>query len=65
MLKIKEDASSDTNKLKDLISAYIEIANADEFIHENEVSLIKNAIEIWSLDLKISKPKSGKKLNII
>jgi hypothetical protein len=65
LLKIKEDASSDTNKLKDLISAYIEIANADEFIHENEVSLIKNAIEIWSLDLKISKPKSGKKLNII
>ena len=65
LLKIKEDASSDTNKLKDLISAYIEIANADEFIHENEVSLIKNAIEIWSLDLKISKPKSGKKRNII
>ena len=65
LLKIKEDASGDTNKLKDLISAYIEIANADEFIHENEVSLIKNAIEIWSLNLKISKPKSGEKLNII
>ena len=65
LLKIKKDASTNTNKLKDLISAYIEIANADEFIHDNEVLLIRNAIEIWGLDLKISKPKSGEKLNVI
>jgi len=62
---IKEDASTTQDKLGDFISAYIEIANADEFIHDNEVLLIKNAIKIWGLDLNISKPKSGEKLNLI
>ena len=39
-------------------------SNADDFIHENEVALIRQAIKKWSLDFKIEKPKSGKKLKL-
>ena len=38
------------------------IARADDFIHENEVVLIQRAINIWSLNIKVEKPKSGDKL---
>ena len=47
-----------------LINCYIDIANADEFIHDNEIVLIQNAIDLWSLDISIKKPKTGKKLSI-
>ena len=47
-----------------LINCYIDIANADEFIHDNEIVLIQNAIDVWSLDISIKKPKTGKKLTI-
>ena len=62
LLKIKEELTIDN--IKQLVSCYVDIANADDFIHEKEVSLINHAIEIWNLDLKINKPKSGKKLEI-
>ena len=53
------------NQLQKVITAFIDIANADEFIHENEVMLIQNAINTWDLDVKINDPKSGEKLEII
>ena len=40
------------------------IARADDFIHENEVTLIQHAIKAWNLDVSIEKPKSGEKLKI-
>ena len=47
-----------------LINCYIDIANADDFIHENEVILIQHAIKIWGLDIIVEKPKSGDRLKI-
>tara|TARA_B100000902_G_scaffold304170_1_gene292374 strand:+ start:118 stop:2265 length:2148 start_codon:yes stop_codon:yes gene_type:complete len=58
----KEDF--DTQTLEKLIDCYIDIANADDFIHENEVILIQHAIKAWSLNLTIDKPKSGEKLKV-
>ena len=46
------------------MECYVNIANADDFIHENEVYLIKQAIETWSLDFNLEKPTSGKKLKL-
>ena len=65
LLKIKEDESITKNKLHELVNAFVDIANADDFIHENEVLLIKNALKIWNLNLTISKPKNGEKLQIL
>ncbi len=64
LLKIK-DAKKDTNELQKLLSAFIDIANADEFIHENEIMLIQYAINAWEINVKINNPKSGEKLEII
>ena len=62
------EINSDNNFKKEdlikLINCYIDIANADEFIHDNEIVLIQQAIEVWSLDISIEKPKTGKKLSI-
>ena len=58
----KEDF--DTQALEKLIDCYVDIANADDFIHENEVILIQHAIKAWSLNLTIDKPKSGEKLKV-
>lgn len=54
----------DTQTLEKLINCYVGIANADDFIHENEVILIQHAIKAWSLNLTIDKPKSGEKLKV-
>ena len=62
LTNIKENF--DNNNLSQLIECYVDIANADDFIHENEVSLINRAIEVWNLDFKVGKPKSGKKLKL-
>ena len=59
--KTKEFKHKDLVKV---INAYVDIANADDFIHEKEVTLIQHAINIWDLKLNINKPKSGKKLEI-
>ena len=48
----------------ELILSYIVIANAYDFIHENEVILIQHAITNWELDIIVVKPKSGEKLKI-
>ncbi len=64
LLNIKNEKEFNNAKLMGLIQAYINIANADDFIHEKEVILIQHAISIWELDIKINKPKSGKKLKI-
>tara|TARA_B100000427_G_scaffold326248_1_gene334546 strand:- start:2373 stop:4529 length:2157 start_codon:yes stop_codon:yes gene_type:complete len=62
LIKIKEEIN--INSLMQLIKCYVDIANADDFIHENEISLINRAIQIWELEYKINNPKSGKKLEI-
>ena len=62
--KIKKDKSFTTEQLEKLISAYIDIANADDFIHDNEVTLIDQAIKSWELNVSIQKPKSGEKLSL-
>ena len=62
LINIKENL--DNNNLSKLIECYVDIANADDFIHENEVILINHAIEKWDLDFKLDKPKSGKKLKL-
>ena len=54
----------DGESLDTLIKCYIDIANADDFIHENEVVLIQHAIKIWGLDIVVEKPKSGDRLKI-
>lgn len=41
---------NDLNMLQLILSKFIELANADNFIHENEIKLIKLAIKIWELE---------------
>ena len=62
--KIKAKEEFDDKSLNTLINCYIDIANADDFIHENEVILIQHAIKIWGLDIIVEKPKSGDRLKI-
>ena len=62
--KIKAKEEFDGKSLDTLIKCYIDIANADDFIHENEVVLIQHAIKIWGLDIVVEKPKSGDRLKI-
>ena len=62
LINIKEGLDNDS--LNQLVECYVNIANADDFIHENEVYLIKQAIETWSLDFNLEKPTSGKKLKL-
>jgi len=62
LINIKEGLDNDS--LNQLVECYVSIANADDFIHENEVYLIKQAIETWSLDFNLEKPTSGKKLKL-
>jgi len=61
---IKESENLNRENLIQLINCYVNIANADEFIHENEVMLIQNAIENWELKISVNKPKSGNKLEL-
>ena len=62
--EINSDNNFKNEDLIKLINCYIDIANADEFIHDNEIVLIRHAIKVWSLDISIEKPKTGKKLSI-
>ena len=62
LVKIKEELKIEN--IKELVNCYVNIANADDFIHEKEVSLIKHAIKVWGLNIRINKPTSGKKLKI-
>ena len=64
LMNIKNSEETDSDQLLQLLHAFVEIANADEFIHENELLLIQNAVAIWELDVEINKPKSGDRLEI-
>jgi len=64
LMNIKNSETMDSNQLLGLLRAFVEIANADEFIHENEVMLIQHAAAIWELDVTINKPRSGDRLKI-
>ena len=55
--------TSDEDRYK-VVKNLAYIARADDFIHENEVTLIQHAIESWSMDIVIDKPKSGEKLKV-
>ena len=55
--------TSDEDRYK-VVKNLAYIARADDFIHENEVILVKQAIEKWDLDFKLKKPKSGRKLEL-
>ena len=61
---VKEGEEYNEESLNTLINCYIDIANADDFIHENEVTLIQHAINIWGLGIVVNKPRSGEKLKI-
>ena len=63
LLAIK-DSEAEPDQFRKLLTAFIDIANADEFIHENEVMLIQHAIDIWELDVGINDPKSDERLKI-
>ena len=63
-MNIKNSEEINSDQLLELLRAFIDIANADEFIHENEVVLIQNAVAIWELNVEIKKPKSGDRLKI-
>ena len=63
LLAIK-DSEAEPDQFRKLLTAFIDIANADEFIHENEVMLIQHAIDIWELDIEINDPKSDERLKI-
>ena len=64
LLNLKETKQFKKTQLLEIIQAFINIANADDFIHEKEVILIKHAIDIWELDVRIDKPRSGKRLEL-
>ena len=64
LIKIADADNFDNDELEKLIYCYVEIANADDFIHENEVTLIQSAIESWSMNIVVNKPKSGEKLKV-
>ena len=64
LIKIENADNFDNAELEKLIYCYVEIANADDFIHENEVTLIQHAIESWSMNIVVDKPKSGEKLKV-
>ena len=65
LMNIKNSEEINSDQLLELLRAFIDIANADEFIHENEVVLIQNAAAIWELDVEIKKPKYGDRLTIL
>lgn len=64
LMNIKNSEETDSDQLLQLLHAFVDIANADEFIHENELLLIQNAVAIWELDVEINKPKSSDRLEI-
>ena len=64
LIKIANADNFDNAELEKLINCYVEIANADDFIHENEVTLIQSAIESWSMNIVVDKPRSGEKLKV-
>ena len=64
LLNLKETKQFKKAQLLEIIQAFINIANADDFIHEKEVILIQHAINIWELDARVDRPKSGKKLEL-
>ena len=64
LIEIQNKPGSDEKYLNELINTFIEIANADDFIHENEIMLINIAIDLWKLKITINKPKKNQKLEI-
>ena len=62
---VKEEFSADDKKLIEIVQSFIEIANADEFIHENEILLINEAIKTWDIKRELTKDRNDNKLQLI
>ena len=60
--EVRNDFKNDINKLIQVIESFIEIANADEFIHENEILLISQAIDVWGIKKSLIKDKNNDRL---
>ncbi|NQU66076.1 MAG: TerB family tellurite resistance protein, partial [SAR324 cluster bacterium] len=50
LLELVTYFDNDESKLQNVLAKFIELANADNFIHENEVKLIKQAVAVWKLE---------------
>ena len=61
---VKQDFNKDDEKLIQVLNSFVDIANADEFIHENEISLINQAITEWELNVSLVKNDMDNKLFI-
>lgn len=64
LMNIKTSEQFSEDSLSKMIQTFIDIANADEFIHENEVLLIQTAIKLWGLELVVKQPTSNDRLAI-
>jgi len=62
---IKQNFNNENEKLIEVINAFIDIANADDFIHENEIMLINQAINEWKLDVNLIKNDDNNKLQLV
>ncbi len=62
---IKQNFNNENEKLIEVIHAFIDIANADDFIHENEITLINQAINEWKLDVTLIKNDDSNKLQLV
>ena len=65
LLEVKKDFKDDEEKLIEVLDSFIDIANADEFIHENEIYLIKHAIDLWGVNKSLSKSDENDRLCLV
>ena len=65
LTEIQNKPEADKKYLKELLNTYVDIANADDFIHENEIMLINIAINSWELEISINRPRKNQKLKIV
>ena len=65
LTEIQNKPEADKKYLKELLNTYVDIANADDFIHENEIMLINIAINSWELEISIDRPRKNQKLKIV
>ena len=60
--ELRNEFNNDEVKLIQVIKSFIEIANADEYIHENEILLINEAIKVWNIKKSLDKDENNDKL---
>ena len=65
ILQHNQDSLVCDKMLIEIVQSFIEIANADEFIHENEILLINEAIKTWDIKRELTKDRNDNKLQLI